>query len=230
MQQMTVFSGLALKNILEDNFMTAFIGETGCSVTRVYEPTAVLFDLVRQGERPDIIIGVTSSLAEMAADGYVHAESIRGLVRSEVGVAVGAGAACARLDTVDDFRNLIQRASSVAYSAAGASGGVFQRVLTELGLTDLVSEKAVVLAKGFTAEAVRDGRAEIAIQQISELAAVSGVDIVGPLPAELRAHVELSIAVGTHADNVALATRFSEYLRDDRTVPVYLRAFLRPIS
>lgn len=230
MQPMTVFSGLALKELLEDNFMSAFIEETGSTVTRVYEPTSVLFDLIRQGERPDVIIGVTSALKEMAEAGYVDAESIRGLVRSEVGVAVADGSATVSLDSVDDFRNLMQSASTIAYSAAGASGGVFQRVLSELGLTDLVQAKAVVLAKGFTAEAVRDGRAEVAIQQISELASVSGVDIVGPLPSELRAHVELSIAVGTNTDNAALATRFSKYLRDDSNAPVYVRAFLKPIS
>lgn len=229
MHSMTVFSGLALKDILEDSFMPAFIADSGADVTRVYEPTTVLFDLIRGGERPDVIIGVTSALGEMAEAGYVDGESIRGLVRSEVGVAVAPGTVVGPLETVDDFRELIMRASSIAYSAAGASGGVFTRVVAALGLAELVEAKAVVLAKGFTAEAVKDGRAEIAIQQISELAAVPEIQIVGPLPAELLAHVELSVAVGAHTGSAALANQFSVFLRREENSPVYRGAFLNPM-
>ncbi len=230
MQSMTLFSGLALKDVLEDNFVEPFAKRSGATVTRVYEPTAVLFDLIRDGERPDVIIGVTASMHEMAAAGHVAAETIKPLVRSEVGVAVAAGTAVEPFSSVADFTGLLQRASAIAYSATGASGGVFQRVIAELGLGELVDGKAVVLPKGFTAETVRDGRADVAIQQISELATVDGVHIIGPLPAELEAHVELSIGIGGQAQDRELAEQFSDYLRSNEHFAVYEEAFLKQVS
>lgn len=230
MQKMTMFSGLALKDVLEHSLIGSFIDATGVTIRRVYEPTTVLRDMVLGGERPDVILGVTSTLLEMAADGDVQAASIRGLVRSEVGVATSRAASAGSLATIADFRDLVLRASSIAYSAAGASGAVLQRVLTELGLTDVVKAKAVVLAKGFTAEAVRDGRAEIAIQQISELAAVPGVRILGSLPLTLGAYVELSTAIGTHAPDTALAERFIAHIGAQGHVEVYRQAHLALIA
>lgn len=229
MQTITLFSGLALKDVFEDDLIGPFIAKTGATVRRVYEPTAVLRDMVRHGEKPDVLVGVTATVHDMAADGDVRADSIRGLVRSEVGVAASLTSPAASMATVADFRALMDRASSIAYSAAGASGGVFQRVLADLRLTDTVTPKAVVLAKGFTAEAIRDGRAEIAIQQISELASVPDVRILGPLPADLGAYVELSTAIGAHAENSTLAEQLARHLGAEEFAPVYRRAHLTPI-
>ncbi|GAA3739935.1 substrate-binding domain-containing protein [Leifsonia bigeumensis] len=230
MQTITLFSGLALKDVLEDDIIGPFIEKTGAIVRRVYEPTMILRDMVRNGEAPDVLVGVTSTLHEMAADGDVHTASIRGLVRSEVGAAVSEASSLTVAETVTDFQDLMRRVSSVAYSATGASGAVFQQVLTDLGLTDVVTPKAVVLPKGFTAEAVRDGRAEIAIQQISELAAVSDVRILGPLPADLGAYVELSTAIGTNSGDEILAERLILHLSAEEYAPAYRRAHLTPIA
>ena len=230
MQTITLFSGLALKDVFEGDLIGPFIEKTGATVRRVYEPTAVLRDMVRNGERPDVLVGVTSTLHDMAADGDVRGASIRVLVRSEVGAAASPKSSTGSVETIADFRDLMDRISSVAYSASGASGEVFPRVLAELHLTDVVAPKAVVLAKGFTAEAVRDGRAEIAIQQISELAAVPDVRILGPLPADLGAYVELSTAIGAHVRNEALAERLVRHLGAEEFAPVYRRAHLAPMT
>lgn len=144
MRTITVFSGLALKDIMEHSLIGPFGERTGAAVRRVYEPTAVLRDLVRHGGRPDVLIGVTSALHEMAEAGEIRAESLRSLVRSEVGVCAAASLQGHALSTVEDVRDLLQRAASIAYSATGASGGVFERVLDGLGLTEVVREKAVV--------------------------------------------------------------------------------------
>lgn len=229
MQSIVLFSGLALKDVLEDSLIPPFIERTGIAVERVYEPTTVLADLIHAGGRPDVIIGVSAALREMGTEGHVRAESIRGLVRSNVGVAIAQGRPHEPLETTQDLEALLRAASSIAYSSAGASGGVFRRVLSEMDLTDLVASKSVVLPKGFTAEAVRDGRAEIAIQQISELAAVPDVDIIGPLPAELGAYVELSIAVGADGQNPDLASSLVEHLGSPENGPVYQRGFLQQV-
>jgi molybdate transport system substrate-binding protein len=46
------------------------------------------------------------------------------------------------------------------------------------------------------AELVAEGRAEIAISQISELLPLSGIEVVGPLPLELQNLTAFTIAAG----------------------------------
>lgn len=46
--------------------------------------------------------------------------------------------------------------------------------------------KSIVIPQGLTGELAARGEAEVAIQQVSELMAVPGVDIVGPLPEALN--------------------------------------------
>lgn len=226
MQTITVYSGLAMRDILENDLIPSFLARDGVCLERVYEPTAVLRDLVRRGGRPDVFVGVSSALHEMERAGEVRAGSVRGLVRSDVGVAAATSLRRRSLATVSDLRDLLRAADSVAYSASGASGAIFERVLEDLGLGELVRAKAVIVAKGFTAEAVRDGRAEVAIQQVSELATVPEVEIVGSLPAELGAYVELSAAVGSGADEPELASEFIDHLRAMRHARVYGQAHL----
>lgn len=211
----TLFSGLALKGVLEDEILPPFIERTGIPIARIYEPTKILFDLVRKGQQPDVVIGVTSGVNEMANEGYVQPGTIRGLVRSDVGVAVAPDTPTMPISTEAEFVDLVRSAASIAYSSTGASGGVFQRVAVDLGLTEFIAAKAVVLEKGFTAEAVRDGRAEVAIQQISELAAIPDTKIIGSLPASLHAYVELSIALGAYAHAPVQARELTNYLTND---------------
>jgi molybdate transport system substrate-binding protein len=72
-------------------------------------------------------------------------------------------------------------ANSIAYSSIGASGVFFAGLLRRLGIADTVNAKAVITA-GLTGEVVARGEAELAVQQISELMQVPGLDIAGPLP------------------------------------------------
>jgi molybdate transport system substrate-binding protein len=226
MQTITVYSGLAMRDILENDLIPSFLGRGGISLERVYEPTAVLRDLLRRGGRPDVFVGVSSALHDMERAGEVRAGSVRSLVRSDIGVAAASTLRSRSLGSVSDLRDLLRAADSIAYSASGASGAIFQRVLEDLGLEGTVRAKAVILAKGFTAEAVRDGRAEVAIQQVSELATVPEVEILGSLPAELGAYVELSAAVGTGTEEPELASEFIDHLRAMRLAPVYAQAHL----
>jgi molybdate transport system substrate-binding protein len=75
-------------------------------------------------------------------------------------------------------------AKSVAYVTTGASGKHLIAVSERLGIADQLKAKGKTLPTGNVAEFVANGEAELAIQQMGELMAVKGVDIVGELPPE----------------------------------------------
>jgi molybdate transport system substrate-binding protein len=68
----------------------------------------------------------------------------------------------------------------------GTSGVHFAGVLRGLGIVDAVRDKALLWPGGSAAEAVVRGQAELVVHQISEILAVPGVTLVGPLPAALQ--------------------------------------------
>jgi molybdate transport system substrate-binding protein len=59
-------------------------------------------------------------------------------------------------------------------------------VLRRLGIADAVRDKALLWPGGSAADAVARGQAELVVHQISEILAVEGVTLVGPLPAMLQ--------------------------------------------
>ena len=56
---------------------------------------------------------------------------------------------------------------------------MFAGLIRQLGIADAVNAKATVIPGGFTGELAARGQVELAVQQVSELMVVPGVDIVG---------------------------------------------------
>jgi len=190
-ESVSLFSGLAVKGVLEQSILPAFTTSAGCLVETTFEPTKVLKGMIADGARPDVLLGVGSEVQQLADDGVLDPNSVTPLVRSGIGVAVPASATPPSIGTVDDLVAAIRGARSVAYSRTGASGVHFAQLLDRLGIAEEVNARARILDGGFTAEALLDGSADLAVQQVIELAAVDGVQIVGPLPADAQHYVEL---------------------------------------
>lgn len=218
---LTLFSGLAVKDPLEESLLPAFTEAHGIEVTTTFEPTSVLLDMINNGAVPDAIIGVADVMATLAGDEEADPATLRPIVRSSIGIAVPPDAPAPALSTVEELVDVLTGARAVAYSRSGASGIRFAALLDELGIREAVDERAVVLAKGFTAEALIDGRADVAVQQISELLSVEGARIVGPLPAEAESYIELSGVVGARSGQPRAAAQLVDFLASPAAAPAY---------
>lgn len=91
---------------------------------------------------------------------------------------------------------------------ADTAGCTFAQLLHRLGLAEVINARATLVDHGFTASTLLDGRADLAVQQMSELMSVPGVRIAGPLPETLQHYTVFSggttLPAGEQHDAVAL--------------------------
>lgn len=211
---MRILSTLAVQSVVGE-LLPVLRAEAGVALDLVFEPTALLLQRLSAGEPADIAILTSAGIDALAQEGLLDAASKVDVAVSKVGIAVKHGAPKPDIATPQAVRALLLAVPSLCYSRAGASGIFFTKVIRELGIAEAIAHKATVIASGFTAEQVANGRCAIAIQQVSELLVVPGVDIVGPLPEPIQECLMFSAAVARAA-------------RDQRPAAGVLRALVRP--
>jgi molybdate transport system substrate-binding protein len=224
-----VFSTLAVQGVLP-GLIARFEAATGAKVATDLGPTNQLLARIKGGEAADVAILTRAGLDELATLGILEAGSIVDLAHSSVGLAVKAGARRPDIRTPEALKTALLQARSIAVSRTGASGAVFAEVVQRLGIADAVNAKATVIPSGLTGELAARGEAELAVQQISELMVVPGLDIVGPLPASLQTPTLFSAAMFVHSAQLALARAFLRVLASAEAADAYEAAGLDPVG
>jgi molybdate transport system substrate-binding protein len=182
-----------------------FEREGGGGVSLRCDSAKVMLQRIKDGDRADVVVLGASAIDELAKLGIVEAGSVRPFAHSRVGVAVKAGAPHPDISSVEAFKRTLLDAKSVAHTVHGASGMYVPVLLERLGIADEVKRKTVTRPGGFIGGVVASGEAEIAVQQISELLAVPGIELVGPLPDEIQKVFLTSAARFTSAGSDAQA-------------------------
>lgn len=223
-----VFSTLALKGAVHA-VAGSYEAEAGVRIEVDFAPTLALLDRLRKGEVPDVVILTREALHDLAAKRDVAPESCVDLARSYVGVAVKAGVPHPDIASPAALRATLLGARSVAYSRIGASGIFFAQLIEQMGIASEVNQRACIIPSGFTAERLITGEADFAIQQISELKLVPGVEVVGPLPLELQHHPAVFSAGRMAASERAVqADRLLRFLTSPPVAPALRKSGLDP--
>ena len=184
MSLLRILSTLAVQGVLP-HLAAQHQRATGVAIHAEYGPTLALLARVRAGEA-DIALLTSQGIDDLTAEGVLVPGSRVDLARSYVGIAVKQGAPKPAIGTEAELRAALLAAESVAMSKAGASGVFFAGLIERMGIAAEVTAKAKVIPVGLTAELVARGEAELAVQQMSELMQVQGVELAGPLPMELQ--------------------------------------------
>src|SRR5437868_2441047 len=222
-----VLSTLALKGAVH-RFADQYEALTATRIDAEFAPTLALLDRVRGGENADVLILTREGLDALASEGRVVAASCVDLARSYVGVAVRTGFPQPDIATEAALRAALLGARSVAYSRLGASGILFAQLIERMGIAAEVNAKATITPSGFTAERLVTGEADLAVQQISELKQVTGVEIVGAIPLKLQTPAVFSAGRMAASTKIDQSDRLLKYLASPEVAPVLRDTGLEP--
>ena len=148
-------------------------------------PQAIPNRLAR-GEDADVVIMVGYALGGLIEQGKVRPESRVDLAWSRIALAVRAGAPKPDISSVENFRQALLAAKSIAYSDSASGMYLSSELFRRIGVYDRIKDKARKISGEPVGRVVARGEAEIGFQPISELRPVEGIDIVGPIPDELQ--------------------------------------------
>lgn len=181
----------------------AFSARSGRAVDIQTANAGVVARRLREGEAADLVLNSAAQISALVTAGLVEAASARELGRMLIGVAVREGVARPDISTETALRATILAAPVIAHSdpATGATAGTHAaRLIERLGLAEPMRGRVLVFPGGGAAVgAVADGRAALAISQISEIIAVPGAALVGPLPDTAQLVTPYLGAVATRA-------------------------------
>jgi molybdate transport system substrate-binding protein len=160
------------------------------------------------GEAFDVTFLTPATVDDLIRKGKLVDGSRVDLARVGIGVMVKEGAPKPDIGSVEAFKRALLDAKSVAYinPASGGSSGIYlMKLFDQLGIADQIKPKAKLKDGGYVAELIASGEAELGIHQISEILAVPGVTLVGPLPAEIQNYTVYAggVAAGSHEGEAA---------------------------
>lgn len=196
-------------------------------------PEAIPARLAR-GEAADVVIIDGGAVDELARRELVRPDSKVELARSLIGMVVREGAAKPDIGSVENFRDTLLAAKSIAYSDSSSGTYLSTKLFSRLGIADQIAGKSRKVrgppAGEPVAAVVARGEAEIGFQQVSELINVPGVTLVGTLPDEIQLATFFAAALTRNAREPEAATALIRFLGSAEAAPVISKAGLTPLA
>ena len=170
---------------------------------------------IAAGASFDLLILTPSLVKDLVTQQKVAAATVVNLASVGIGVMVPDGAAPPAIATVEQFKQALMEAKSVAYidPASGGSSGIYLvQLLKQWGMFEQIKQKAVLVQGGHVADKLVAGQAVLGIHQISEILPVKGVTLVGPLPPAIQNYTVYTAAVASATAQREAALAFLQLL------------------
>jgi molybdate transport system substrate-binding protein len=161
---------------------------------------------------PDVIFLPLELMSELSLDGGVRPGTYTPLGRTRMGLAVRAGAPHPDISTVEKFAAALKSAKAVMRSNPASRTMVALLIDGVLQRPEFAGVNAPPSTSGEGGQALVRGEGDMAIQTICQILPYKEIELVGPLPAELKAWIDMSTAVSARAQHPDDARALIQYL------------------
>lgn len=185
--EIRVLSSTAMKTTI-DNLTAEFESRSGHTLVCQYGPSTRIAKQVADGAENDVTIVTDDGIDRLIERGRLQPDSRVDIARSPMALAVQQGAPRPDISTPQAFKQTMLAAKSLAMSnpvGGGVSGAILIRIFERLDIAEKMTKK-LIFGPGGPAGLIGNflvrKEVELGIQQLPELKAVPGIDIVGTLP------------------------------------------------
>ncbi len=192
----------------------AYTKETGKKVAVSLVGMGSIVNAVKTANPPgDVIMLPFELMSTLSLDGGVVPGTFTPLGRSEMGLAVRAGAPHPDISTVEKLAAALRSAKAVMRSNP-AGGSMVARVIEEkvIKRPEFTGVNSPVSSRGEGGQALARGEGDMAIQAICEILPYKQIELVGPLPRELGAWIDMAVAISARATHRDDGLAFMKYL------------------
>jgi molybdate transport system substrate-binding protein len=205
----------ALSQLIPD-----FQKASGDTATIEYGPAGAIMGRIQKDDAADVVIVSRTQLEKLASNGKVLPGSLVNVVGIALGVAVRKGAPKPDISSVEAFRRTLLAARSIGYRdpATGSTSGTYAASLIErLGIAEDIKPKLRLdRTEGDAPEnvfrTVASGEIEMQIGQITEIVIAPGVELAGPLPAEIQNTTVMAAGVIASSKAPEAASAFIRFI------------------
>lgn len=181
---------------------------------------------LRRGAPADVVIMAREGLDELITEGRIAAGTAVDLAQTPLGAAVRAGSPKPDLSSLAAFKKALLLAKAV--SVTGSTTGMYltSKAFTQIGIADEMAKKIVIAPIA----AVTSGQSDIALQPVSELVHVPGVDFVGPIPKEIQYISVFSAAAVEGSKEPEGSRRLIAFLSSEKAVNAIKESGMEPLK
>jgi molybdate transport system substrate-binding protein len=217
MSDIKVLSSTAMKTSM-DVLMPQFEQASGHKVSFSYGPSPRIAKQVADGEANDVAIVTNEAVDDLIKQGRIVPGTRADIAHSAIALAVQQGAPKPDISTPEKFKQTMLAAQSLGMSnpvGGGVSGGILIGIFEQLGIAEQMKPKLTFGAggpAGLIGYLLVRKEVEVGIQQMPELMAVPGIDIIGKLPFGMRTVSVFSAGLSTAARDAAAARALIAFL------------------
>jgi len=191
----------------------AFERETGHKLVISFGLATALKRQIEAGETFDLAILPAAVIDDLAKQGKVDETSRPAIARSGVGIGIKKGAPRPDIRTPGAFKRTLLAAKSITWAKEGQSGIYFASLLERIGIAEQMKSKAVPASTGVeVGKLVASGQAQLGVILVNELMVAPGVEVLGPLPAELQNYTVFHAGVGVGSKDSSAAKALIKFL------------------
>jgi molybdate transport system substrate-binding protein len=191
----------------------AFTQKTGTQVTiRVMELLKIPDAAAAQPA--DIVFLTPDLMGKLSHDEIVGQDGVMAVGRVNIGLAVRAGAPHPDISTVGKLIAALKASNGVVYSNPDPARGSLGAIMIDrlLKWPEFAGIRGVISSKGNGASGLINGEGDSALQFESEILPHREIELVGALPEELGAFVDISVAALAKSPHPADSQAFLHYV------------------